>query len=129
MPDTESKSRGPLYALALAVALLAASVLGLRWWQSRADRQSESLAGIGRILPGSVTQARQKVDPGRNEKAVLEAIGKPSVGVETKGDSRHSVWTYYYADGTMTLTLTDGIIARADLDYGPPRRATPGRDP
>lgn len=129
MPDTESKSRGPLYALALAVVLLAAAVLGLRWWQSRMDRQSESLAGIGRVLPGSVTQARQKVDPGRGEKAVVGAIGKPSVSIETKGVSRHSVWTYYYADGTMTLTMTDGVIARADLEYGPPRLATPGRAP
>ena len=129
MPDTESKSRGPLTALALAVVLLAAAIFALRWWQSGVDRQSETLAGIGRVLPGSVTQARQKVDPGRTEKAVLEAIGKPSVSIETKGASRHSVWTYYYADGTMTLTLTDGIIARADLEYGPPRLATPGRAP
>lgn len=127
MPETERARRWPLIALAAGVVLLAAAAVGLRWWEGRLDRQSESLAGIGKVLPGSVTDARRKVDPGRAEKAVLEAIGKPSVAVETKGASRHSVWTFYYADGTMTLSLTDGYVARADLEYGPPRLATPDR--
>ena len=128
MPDPEKTGRrAPRVALAAAVALLAAGAFGLRFWEGRTDRQTESLAGIGKVLPGSVTDARRKVDPGRAEKAVLEAIGKPSVAIETKGASRHTVWTYYYADGTMTLSLTDGYIVRADLEYGPPRLATPGR--
>jgi hypothetical protein len=127
MPGTENTSRGALVALALAVLVLAAAVLGLRWWQHRVNRQSETLAGIGKVLAGSVTEARRKVDPGRPEKAVLEAIGKPSVAVETRGASRRAVWTYYYVDGTMTVNLTDGYVARADLEYGPPRQATPGR--
>ncbi len=127
MSDTEKTSRVPLVALAFVALALAAAVFGLRCWQHRVDRQSETLAGIGRVLPGSVTEARRKVDPGRPEKAVLEAIGKPSVSVETRGASRHALWTYYYADGTMILNLTDGYVARADLEYGPPRLATPGR--
>ena len=126
MPRTEGRSR-LVVALALVVLLVGAVFWLPRWWQNRLDRQSESLAGIGRVLPGFVSAAREKVDPGRTEKAVLEAIGKPSVAIETKGTSRHAVWTYYYADGTMTLTLTDGYIRRADLAYGPPRLATPGR--
>jgi hypothetical protein len=127
MSDTKKISRVPLVALAVAALVLAAAVFGMRWWQHRVDRESQALAGIGRVLPGSVTEARKKVDPGRPEKAVLEAIGKPSGAVETRGASRHAVWTYYYADGTMILNLTDGYVARADLEYGPPRLATPGR--
>ena len=128
MTEPEGSRRGLIVALALVLFVVAAVFVLPRVWQRTMDRQSESLAGIGRVLPGSVTDARAKVDPGRAEKDVLTALGKPSVAIETKGASRHTVWTYYYADGTMTLTLTDGYIARADLDYGPPRRATPGRE-
>ena len=54
--------------------------------------------------------------------AVLDSIGKPSVAVETKGAERHTIWTYYYADGNLTLNMTDGYLARADIEYGQTRR-------
>ncbi|MGH9399191.1 MAG: hypothetical protein ACRD00_02395 [Thermoanaerobaculia bacterium] len=125
MPVTQGGRRGLIAALGLVAPLLVAMLWLPRWWQNRTDRRSETLAGIGAVLPGSVTDARRKIDAGRPEKAVVEAIGKPSVAVETRGAARHSIWTYYYADGTMTLNLTNGYLARADLEYGPPRRGTP----
>jgi hypothetical protein len=129
MANTEGGRRGLIAAIGLVGLLLAATLWLPRWWQNRNDQQSETLAGIGKVLPGNVTDARRKLDPGTTEKAVLEAIGKPSIAVETRGASRHSIWTYYYADGTMTLNMTDGYVARADLEYGPPRRGTPGISP
>jgi len=126
MPEKEEGRRKLLAVLAAGVLVLGAGAFGLRWWEGRVDRQSEAIAGIGKVLPGSVTDARRKVDPGRTEQAVLEAIGKPSARAETRGAEHHAKWTYYYADGTLTLSLTDGYLARADLEYGPPRLASPG---
>jgi hypothetical protein len=126
MPQRQGGANKTLVALAAGVLLLGAGAFGLRWWEARVDRQSESIAGIGKILPGSVTDARRKVDPGRTEQAVLEAIGKPSAKAVTRGAERHEKWTYYFADGTLTLSMTDGYLARADLEYGPPRLARPG---
>lgn len=121
----EREGHRKLVAAFVLAALAGVAALFLPgWWQSRADRQSKSLAGTGAVLPGTVTGARNKIDPGKPEKAVIEAIGKPSVTVETRGIERHAIWTYYYADGTMTLNMTDGYVVRADLEYGPPRRGT-----
>ena len=125
MPETEKNRRKLIAAMAAGVLFLGAGAFGLRWWEGRVDRQSEAIAGIGKVLPGSVTEARKKVDPGRTEQAVLEAIGKPSSRAETRGAERHAKWIYNYADGTLTLSLTDGYLARADLEYGPPRLGTP----
>jgi len=126
MPDKEPVRRRLVAVLAAAVLFLGAGAFGLRWWESRVDRQSEGLANIGKVLPGSVTDARRKVDPGRTERQVLDAIGQPSVRSESRGANLHAQWIYYYADGTLTLSLTEGYLARADLEYGPPRLGTPG---
>ena len=126
MSEKEPARRKVAAALAAGVLFLGAGAFGLRWWESRVDRQSEALAGIGKVLSGSVTDARKKVDLGRTEQQVLDAIGNPSARAETRGAERHSKWTYYYPDGTLTLSLTDGYLARADLEYGPPRLGTPG---
>lgn len=127
MAETESRRR-LVAALALAAVLVAAVLWLPRWWENRLYRQVEAVAGVGAaMLPGSVTDARKGVDPGKPEDAVLSAIGKPSIAVQTQGASRHAVWTYYYADGTMTLNLTDGYVARARVDYGRPRIPTSAR--
>jgi hypothetical protein len=126
MPEKEPIRRKLVAVLAAGVLFLGAGAFGLRWWESRVDRQSEGLAGIGRVLTGSVTDARRKVDPGRTERQVLEAIGQPSARAASSGAEHHAKWSYYYSDGTLTLSLTDGYVARADLEYGPPPLGTPG---
>lgn len=73
-----------------------------------------------RILPGSADEARRKIDPGLLSEKVVAAIGKPSLAVHTAGSSTHDIWTYYYADGTMTVNLTDGVIVLIGLDFHPP---------
>ena len=78
MSEKEPARRKVAAALAAGVLFLGAGAFGLRWWESRVDRQSEALAGIGKVLSGSVTDARKKVDLGRTEQQVLDAIGNPS---------------------------------------------------
>ena len=58
---------------------------------------------------GAKTKPRNapKVDPGLAAAKVTEAIGKPSFQVRTEGASSHEIWMYYFADGTMTVNLTD----------------------
>ena len=73
-----------------------------------------------RILPGTADGARRKIDPGMLSEKVVAAIGKPSLAVHTAGSSTHDIWTYYYADGTMTVNLTDGAIVLIGLDFHPP---------
>jgi len=73
-----------------------------------------------RILPGSADGARRKIDPGMLSEKVVAAIGKPSLAVHTAGSSTHDIWTYYYADGTMTVNLTDEAIVLIGLDFHPP---------
>ena len=92
-----------------------------RWWEGRLYRQTEAIAGVGAsILPGSAGEARRRIDPGLVSEKVVAAIGQPSLSVHTAGSSTHDIWTYYYADGTMTLNLTDGAIMRISLDFHPP---------
>ena len=73
-----------------------------------------------RILPGTADGARRKIDPGMLSEKVVAAIGKPSLAVHTAGSSTHDIWTYYYADGTMTVNLTDSAIVRISMDFHPP---------
>jgi hypothetical protein len=40
--------------------------------------------------------------------------------VKTEGTSTHEIWTYYFSDGTLTVNLTDGYVARASTVFGPP---------
>jgi hypothetical protein len=115
----------PHLALAVAGALLALAVWAAiwlpRWWENRLYRQAEAIAGVGSpVLAGSATEARKKIDPGKTAQQVVEALGRASFSMRTEGSSTHDIWTYYYADGTMTVNLTDSIVQRISLDYGPP---------
>jgi hypothetical protein len=106
---------------ALVLAGVAAALWLPRWWDDRLSRQIEASTGVGaRILPGSADGARRKIDPGMLSEKVVAAIGKPSLAVHTAGSSTHDIWTYYYADGTMTVNLTDGAIVLIGLDFHPP---------
>ncbi len=114
---------------ALLVALVVAAVLWLpRFWENRLYRQVEAIAGVeAPLLGGSVTEARKRIDPGKMSNAVVGAVGRPSISVRTEGSSTHDVWTYYYPDGTMTVNLTDGVVVRISLSYGPPKIPTSAR--
>ena len=119
----ETEGRGKVVAAFILAALAGAAALVLpRVWEARASGPAAISGNPGAVLPGDVTSARKKIDPGKSEKAVLDAIGKPSAAVETKGAERHSIWTYSYADGNLTLNLTDGYLVRVDTEYGPSRR-------
>jgi len=119
----QERSRTALVlALASVAVLVAAALWAPRWWENRLYRQAEALAGVGSpVLPGKITQARGKIDPGRSRSQVLDAVGRPSFEVGTQGSSTHEIWTYYYADGTMTVNLTDGYVKRISLQYGAPK--------
>jgi hypothetical protein len=127
---TEERSPRPaLFVSLVGVLVLVAAALWLpRWYNNRLYRQTEALTGVGsKILPGALTPARAKIDPGKTAKQVVELIGRPSFSVGTEGSSTHDIWTYYYADGTMTVNLTDGIVQRISLVYGPPKIPTSRR--
>ena len=127
---TEERPPGrTLVLLLFAVLVLVAAALWIpRWWNNRLYRQTEVLTGVGSALqPGSVTPARGKIDPGKTAKQVTDALGRPSFAVGTQGSSTHDIWTYYYADGTMTVNLTDGIVQRISIAYGPPKIPTTRR--
>ena len=127
---TEEKGPRPfLYvALFLMLALAVAALWVPRWWENRQFRQAEALTNVGaRVLPGGVTGARGKINPGDAGRRVVDAIGRPSFSFGTEGSSMHEIWTYYYADGTMTVNLRDGIVARISISYGPPRIPTSAR--
>ncbi len=121
-------ARRVLVAMA-TIAILAAAAFWLpRWWENRLYRQAEAMTGVGSpVLAGGITSARGKVDPGKTAAQVVAAIGRPSFSVRTEGTSTHDIWTYYYADGTMTLNLTDDVVKRISLAYGPPRIPTSHR--
>jgi hypothetical protein len=119
---------GLIVGLFLVVGLIGLAVWAPRWWEQRLYRKTEALTGVGaQVLPGDVTTARRKIDPGTPAKQALAALGKPSISVGTQGTSTHEIWTYYYADGTMTVNLSDGIVRRVSLEYGPPRIPTSRR--
>ena len=119
---------GMVIGLVLMVVLVGLAVWAPRWWEMRLYRKTEALTGVGaQVLAGDVTAARRKVDPGTPGKQVVESLGKPSIAVGTEGTSTHEIWTYYYADGTMTINLSDGIVRRVSLDYGPPKIPTSRR--
>ncbi len=120
--------RGLVAGLALSAVLIAAALWFPRWWENRLYRQAEKIGGVGAaLLPGSLTEARRKVDVGMAADRVEAAIGKASLAVHTDGASTHDLWTYYYADGTMRINLTDGVVVRAGVDYRPPKIPTSAR--
>jgi len=122
--------QGLLTALLWGAAFVFAILLMLApsWWEGYLYRQTETLAGVGAALrSGGVTSARRRIDPGRKSEQILRALGRPSMTMAAEGTSSHEVWTYYYADGTMTVNLTDGIAQRISLTYGPPRIPTSRR--
>ena len=111
------------YAVIAAAILVAVAAFWVpRWWENREYRRAEKIAGIGSpVLPGKAADARKKVDPGLAAAKVTDAIGKPSFQVRTEGASSHEIWMYYFADGTMTVNLTDGYVARVSMEFGPPK--------
>jgi hypothetical protein len=124
-----SPRRALLAAVAL-VPLLVAAVLWLpRWWENREYREAEAIAGVGAPLSsGRVADARGKIDPGAASDAVLARLGKPAMSVGTEGrDARREIWTYYFADGTLTVNLTDGRVQRVSTSFGSPKIPTSAR--
>jgi len=122
--DAEQQTRRRLLAAIVFVPLVLAAALWLpRWWEGRELRQAREIAGVGSAMQaGSMTDSRKKVDPGLTAEQVKTAIGPASFAVGTDGrDSKHEIWTYYYKDGTMTINLTDGTVARVSTIYGTPR--------
>jgi hypothetical protein len=122
--DAEQKTRrGLLTAIVLVPIVLVAALWLPRWWEGRELRQAREIAGVGsKLQDGSMTDARKKIDPGQTAEQVEAAIGKASFAVGTEGrESKHEIWTYYYKDGTMTVNLTDGTVARVSTIYGTPR--------
>ncbi len=103
--------------------LLVAALWGPIWWEKHQLREAQKIAGVGsQMVPGLLTDARKKIDPGATAEAIVAAIGKPSFKVGTQGkDSTHEIWTYYFADGTMIVNLTDGSAVRIGTTYGRPR--------
>ncbi len=127
---TESRPRRAVLVAAAFVPLLVAAALWLpRWWENREYRQAEAIAGVAaRIVPGTLAEARPRVDPGVSAAALVERIGKPSISVATEGkDSRREIWTYYFSDGTLTVNLTDGLVQRVSATFAPPTIPTSAR--
>ena len=121
--DDRSPRRGLIVAVILIPILLVAALWLPRWWENREFQQVQAIAGVGsQVVPGTVTEARKKIDPGQSAEKIVTAVGKPSFSVGTDGkDSRHEIWTYYFADGTMVVNLTDGVAARISTVYGKPK--------
>jgi hypothetical protein len=115
-------ARPTLYLVIAGALVLAAAAFWLpRWWENREYRRAEAIAGIdAKILPGKLADARAKVDPGMAAPKATAALGQPSMAVKTEGTSTHEIWTYYFSDGTLTVNLTDGVVARASTVFGPP---------
>ncbi|PYQ36473.1 MAG: hypothetical protein DMF54_10130 [Acidobacteria bacterium] len=123
------RARPVLFFLIGAAVLIALGAFWLpRWWENREGPRAEAIAGAdSRILPGSLAEARKRIDPGMTGARVTDAIGKPSFSVRTQGVSAHDIWTYYFTDGTLTINLTDGYVARVATEFGPPRPGRPRR--
>jgi hypothetical protein len=115
--------RPALVAAGAGALLLAGGALWFpRWWENREYRRAEAIAGVGSpIRPGRIVDARGRVDAGLAGAKVVAALGPPSFSVKTEGASTHEIWTYYYPDGTLTVNLTDGYVARASTEIGPPK--------
>ena len=115
--------RPALFLVVGAAIVIAIAAFWLpRWWENREYRDAEKIAGVGSVvLPGKVTDARKRVDPGLSAEKTIAALGNPSFKVRTEGASSHEIWKYYFADGTLTVNLTDGYVARISTDFGPPR--------
>ncbi len=90
-------------------------------------RRSPGVAA--RIVPGTLADAAAKVDPGVDDRgASSSASGSRSISVATEGkDSRREIWTYYFADGTLTLNVTDGLVQRVSAIFAPPKIPTSAR--
>ena len=118
-----------LYVMIAGAVLLAAAAFWLpRWWENREYRAAEAIAGVGSpILPGKLVEARKTVDPGLKAEKVEELLGKASFAVRTEGASVHDIWKYYFADGTLTVNLTDGYVTRVGTHFGPPKIRKTGR--
>ena len=90
---------------------------------------SSKLVSLNRSLPGlpqvdrgiSRPMARQMKYIGEIAGRVTAALGPPSFSVKTEGASSHEIWIYYFQDGTLTVNLTDGYVARAATEFGPPK--------
>jgi hypothetical protein len=123
MEDVRPVRRRMLLAAVLIPILFGAALWLPRWWEKRELHAAQAIAGIGsQVVPGNLTDARKKIDPGKTAEKITAAIGKPSFRVGTAGkDSRHEIWTYYFSDGTMIVNLTDGVAVRISTEYGPPR--------
>jgi hypothetical protein len=116
------RARPTLYLVIAGALVLAAAAFWLpRWWENREYRKAEAIAGIdSKVLSGKLVDARARVDPGMAASKVTAALGRPSLAVKTEGTSTHEIWTYYFSDGTLTINLTDGVVARASTAFGPP---------
>ncbi|HEX4440395.1 MAG TPA: hypothetical protein VH854_10020 [Thermoanaerobaculia bacterium] len=125
----ENRSRrGLLVAIAFVPILLAGFLWLPRYWEEREYRQIEGIAGVeAKISPGKLADARDRVKEGMKIEAVAAAIGKPALSVATDGISRHEIWRYYYADGTLLLNVTDGLVQRVSADFHPPVIPTSAR--
>lgn len=112
-----------IVAIILVPLLLAAALWGPSWWEKRELREAQKIAGVGsQMVPGKITEARKKVDPGVTSEKIVADLGKPSFKVATQGkDSKREIWTYYFADGTMIINITDGAAVRISTTYGRPR--------
>jgi hypothetical protein len=106
---------------AAAIVLLVAVGFGPRWVENRLYRQVEAIAGVeAPVRPGTLVDARKKIDPGRRSDEITAALGQPSLQSSSDGDLRREIWTYYYADGTMIVNLTGGIAERIAIRFGAP---------
>lgn len=127
MNETRGR-RGLIVAIAFVPILLAGFLWLPRWWEEREFRQMEGIAGVeAKISPGKLGDARAKIQDGMKTDAVIAAIGKPALSVATDGISRHEIWKYYFADGTLILNVTDDLVQRVSADFRPPTIPTSTR--
>jgi hypothetical protein len=130
LKDGPRTPRRGLYAALAFLPLLVAAALWLpRWWENREYREAEAIAGVeARFVPGTLADARKKTETGMKAEALVSAVGKPSILVGTEGkDSRREIWTYYFADGTMIVNFTDGVVARVSANFQTPKVPTSAR--
>ncbi len=127
---SDARPRTGLLVAGVAILVLVGAALWLpRWLERRTYREVEQIAGVDApVRPGNLGEARGKIDPGTTTETMLERLGKPSMSVGTEGkESRREIWTYYYADGTMLVNVTDGVVQRVSASFGAPRIPTSAR--